>query len=107
VSSLSQSQSTSAARRKGDSHPQKANIAKKKRGKLDTNDGSPQRGSAAKKNRGKSDTNDGAGYKAAEKRSAKTDTEDDARYDDKEVVLPVGGAPFWSEAARGEALGWV
>jgi hypothetical protein len=56
VSSLSQSQSTSAARRKGDSHPLKGNIAKKKRGKLDTNDGSPQKGNAAKKKRGKTNT---------------------------------------------------
>jgi hypothetical protein len=94
VSSLSQSQSTSAARRKGDSHPQKGNAAKKKRGKLDTDNGGPQRGNAAKKKRGKLDTDDGTGYKAPEKRSAKTDAEDDAKYNDKEDVLPIRGAPF-------------
>jgi hypothetical protein len=90
VSSLFQSQSTPAARRKGDSRPLKGNVAKKKRGKLDTNDGSQQKGNAAKKKRGKSD----AGYEAAEKRSAKTDTKDDAKYDDKEDVLPISGVPF-------------
>jgi hypothetical protein len=90
VSSLSQSQSTSAARRKGDSHPLKGNIAKKKRGKSDANNGSPQKGNAAKKKRGKSDT----GYEAAEKRSANTDTKDDTKYNDKEDDLPVGGVPF-------------
>jgi hypothetical protein len=41
VSSLSQSQSTLAARRKGNTHPLKGNIAKKKRSKSDTNYGSP------------------------------------------------------------------
>jgi hypothetical protein len=74
VSSLSQSQSMLAAKRKGDSHPQKGNAAKKRRGKLDTNDGSR--------------------YKAAEKRSGKIDTKDDAKYDDKEDILPFAGAPF-------------
>jgi hypothetical protein len=65
-----------AAKRKGDSRQQKGNAAKKKRGKLDTDDGT--------------------GYEAAEKRSAKTktDTKDDAKYDDKEDVLPIGGVPF-------------
>jgi hypothetical protein len=53
VSSLSQSQSTSAARRKGDAHPLAGSVATKKRGKSDTNDGSPQKGNAAKKKRGK------------------------------------------------------
>ncbi len=48
VSSLSQSQSTSAARRKGDARPLAGNVATKKRGKSDTNDGSPQKGNAAK-----------------------------------------------------------
>ncbi len=74
VSSLSQLQSTSAAKRKGDSHPQKGNAAKMRRGKLDTNDG--------------------ATHEAAEKRSGKIDTKDDAEYDDKEDVLPVTDAPF-------------
>jgi hypothetical protein len=90
VSSLSQSQSTSATRRKGDSRPLKGNVAKKKRGKLDTNNGSPQKSNAAKKKRSKLDT----GYKAAEKRSANTDAKDDANYDDEEDDLPVGGVPF-------------
>jgi hypothetical protein len=90
VSSLSQSQSTLDARRKGDSHPLKGNVANKKRGKSDTNNDSPQKGNAAKKKRGKLDT----GYKAAEKRSANTDTKDDAKYDDKEDNLPNGGVPF-------------
>jgi hypothetical protein len=97
VSSLSQSQSTSAARRKGDSRPLKGNVAKKKRGKLDTNNGSPRKGNAAKKKRGKSDTR----YEAAEKRSANTDTKDDTKYDDKEDDLPVGGVPFGMKQ-RGE-----
>ena len=75
VSSLSQSQSTLAARRKGDARPLTGNVAtNKKKGKLDTNDGSPQKGNAAKKKRGKS----GAGHKAAGKRTASTDTGDDA-----------------------------
>ncbi len=39
VSSLSQLQSTLAAKRKGDSCPQKGNTAKKRRGKSDTDDG--------------------------------------------------------------------
>jgi hypothetical protein len=52
VSSLSQSQSTLAARRKGDTRPLKGNVAKKKRSKSDTNDGSPQKGNAANKKRG-------------------------------------------------------
>jgi hypothetical protein len=90
VSSLSQSQSTSATRRKDDSRPLKGNVAKKKRGKLDTKDSSLQKGNTAKKKRGKLDT----GYEAAEKRSATTDTKDDAKYDDKEDDLPVGGVPF-------------
>ncbi len=68
VSSLSQLQSTSAAKRKGDSRPQKLN--------------------AAKKRRGKSDTVNGTKYEAAEKRSGKIDTKDEAKYDDKEDVLP-------------------
>jgi hypothetical protein len=97
VSSLTQSQSTSGARRKGDSRPLKGNLAKKKRGKLDTNDGSPQKDNAAKKKRDKLDT----GYEAAEKRSANTDTEDDAKYDDEENDLPIGGVLFgmkqWGE----------
>ena len=80
VSSLSQSQSTLAARRKGDARPLAGNVATKKRGKLDTNDGSPQKGNAAKKKRGKS----GAGHKAAGKRTASTDTGDDADSDDNE-----------------------
>jgi hypothetical protein len=74
VSSLSQSQSTLAAKRKGDSRPQKGNTAKKKRGKLDTDNGT--------------------GYKAAEKRSAKTDTKDDTKDDDKEDVFSIGGVLF-------------
>ncbi len=74
MSSLSQLESTSAAKRKGDSRPQKGNAAKKRRGKLDTNDG--------------------AKYYAAEKRSDKIDTKDDAKYDDKEDVLTVTDAPF-------------
>ncbi len=90
MSSLTQSQSTLAAKRKDDSHPLKGNVAKKKRGKSATNDGSPQKSSTAKKKRGKSDT----GYEAAEKRSANTDTEDDAKYNDEEDDLPIGGVPF-------------
>jgi hypothetical protein len=74
VSSLSQSQSMLAAKRKGDSHPQKSN--------------------AAKKRWGKSDTDDGTKYNAAEKRSGKIDTKDEAKYNDKEDVLPVIDAPF-------------
>jgi hypothetical protein len=74
VSSLFQSQSTSAAKRKGGSRPQKGIAAKKKRGQLDTNDG--------------------AKYKAAEKRRGKIDTKDDAKHDDEEDVLPVTDAPF-------------
>jgi hypothetical protein len=108
VSSLSQSQSTLAARRKGDARPLMGNVATKKRGKSDTDDGSPQKGNAAKKKRGKS----GAGHKAAGKRTASTDTGDDAdyndkverrgkndtkdeaEYDDEDDVLPVTDAPF-------------
>jgi hypothetical protein len=80
VSSLSQSQSTLAARRKGDAQQLKGSVATKKRSKLDTNDGSPQKGNAAKKKRGKS----GAGHKAAGKRTADTDTGDDAGDNNKE-----------------------
>jgi hypothetical protein len=90
VTSLSQSQSTLAARRKGDSHSLKGNIAKKKRGKSDTNNGSPQKGNAAKKKRGKLDTR----YETVEKRSANTDNKDDAKYNDEEDDLPIGGVPF-------------
>ena len=108
VSSLSQSQSTSVARRKGDARPLAGNVATKKRGKSDTNNGSPQKGNAAKKKRGKS----GAGHKAAGKRTASTETGDDANfndneegrgegdaldeaeYDDEDDVLPVTDAPF-------------
>jgi hypothetical protein len=108
VSSLSQSQSTLAARRKGDARLLAGNIATKKRGKSDTNNGSPQKGNAAKKKRGKS----GAGHKAAGKRIASTDTGDnansdnneegrgegdaldEAEYDDEDDVLPVTDAPF-------------
>jgi hypothetical protein len=97
-----------AARREGDAHPLKGNIALKKRGKSDTNNGSPQKGNAAKKKRGKLD----AGHKAAGKRTASTDTLDDAGdedeeegrgrgdawdeagYDGEEDVLPVTDAPF-------------
>jgi hypothetical protein len=78
---LSQSQSTLAANRKGNSRPQK--------------------GIAAKKRRGQSDTNDGTKYKAVEKRRGKIDTKDDAKYNDEEDVLPVTDAPFgekqWEE----------
>jgi hypothetical protein len=74
VSSLSQLQSTSAAKRKGDSRPQKSNAAKKRRGNLDTNDG--------------------AEYDAAQKSGGKIDTKDDAKYNDEEDVLPVTDAPF-------------
>ncbi len=80
VSSLSQSQSTLAARRKGDARQLKGNVATKKRSKLDTNDGSPQKGNTAKKKRGKS----GAGHKAARKGTANTDTGDVAIDNDKE-----------------------
>jgi hypothetical protein len=108
VSSLSLSQSTSAAKREGDTCPLKGNVAKKKRDKSDTNDVSPQKGNAAKKKRG----NSGTRYKAAEKRSANTDTKNDADYDeeeerrgkndawdeaeynDEEDVLPVTDVPF-------------
>jgi hypothetical protein len=108
VSSLSQSQSTLEARRKGDARPLVGNIATKKRGKSDTNHGSPQKGSAAKKKRGKS----GARHKAAGKRTASTDARDDAdcdndeegsgkgdawdeaEYDDEDDVLPVTDAPL-------------
>jgi hypothetical protein len=108
VSSLSQSQSTLAARREGDARPLKGNVATKTRGKSDTNNGSPQKGNAAEKKRGKLD----AGHKAAGKRTASTDTVDDtggddkeegrgrgdawdeAEYDDKDDVLPVTDAPF-------------
>jgi hypothetical protein len=120
VSSLSQPQSASTARRKGDTRPLKGNVAKKKRSKLDTNDGSPQKGNTAKKKRG----NLGTGYEATGKRSANTLTEDDANYDDeeerkgkndawneveyddKEDVLPVTDAPFgvrrWEERRLAE-----
>jgi hypothetical protein len=74
VSSLSQLQSTLAAKRKGNTRPQKGNAAKKRRGKLDTNDGTE--------------------YDAVERRRGKIDTKDDAKYDDKENVLPVTDAPF-------------
>ncbi len=74
VSSLSQSQSTWAAKRKGDSCPQKSSSAKKRRGKLDTNNGTK--------------------YKAAAKSRGRIDTEDDAKYNDEEDVLPVTDAPF-------------
>ncbi len=74
VSSLSQSQSMLAAKRKENFLPQKGNAAKKRRGKLDTNNG--------------------AEYKAAEKRRGNIDTEDNAKYNDKEDVLPVTDAPF-------------
>jgi hypothetical protein len=108
VSSRSQSQSTLAARRKGDARPLMGNVAPKKRGKLDTNNGSPQKGNTAKKKRGKS----GARHKAAGKRTAGFDTGDDANsgdneeergkgdawneaeYDDEDDVLPVTDAPF-------------
>jgi hypothetical protein len=108
VSSLSQSQSTLVAKRKGDTRQLKGNVAKKKRSKSDTDGGSPQKGIAAKKKRG----NLGTRYEAAGKRSANTLTEDDAdyndkeerrgkndawdeaEYDDKEDVLPVTDAPF-------------
>ena len=108
VSSLSQSQSTLVARRKGDAHPLAGNVATKKRGKSDTDNGSPQKSNAAKKKRGKS----GAGHKAAGKRTASTDTGDDANsdddeegrgegdaldeaeYDDEDDVLLVTDAPF-------------
>jgi hypothetical protein len=108
VSSLSQSQSTLAGRRKGDARPLAGNVATKKRGKSDTNDGSPQKGNAAKKKRCKS----GAGHKAAGKRTASTETGDDANsdnneegrgegdaldeaeYDDKNDALPATDAPF-------------
>jgi hypothetical protein len=108
VSSLSQSQSTSAARKEGDARPLKGNVATKKRGKSDTDDGSPQKGNTAKKKRGKLD----AGHKAAGKRTASTDTMDnagddnkeegrgrgdawdEAEYDDEDDVLPVTDAPF-------------
>jgi hypothetical protein len=108
VSSLSQSQSTLAWRRKGDARPLKGNIATKKRSKSDTDDGSPQKGNAAKKKKGKS----GAGHKAAGKGTANTNTGDDAgdddeeerrgksdawdeaEYDDEDDVLPVTDAPF-------------
>jgi hypothetical protein len=92
VSSLSQSQSTLAARREGDARPLKGNIATKKRGKLDTDDGSPQKGNAAKKKRGKSDVR----HKAAGKRTASTDTVDDAGDNDKEEGRGRGDA--WDEA---------
>jgi hypothetical protein len=74
VSSLSQLQSILAAKRTGNFLPQKGNAAKKRRGKLDTNNGTE--------------------YKAAEKRRGKIDTKDDAKYDDKEDVLPVTDAPL-------------
>jgi hypothetical protein len=92
VFSLSQSQSTSAARRKGDASLLTGNVATKKRGRSDTNNGSPQKGSAAKKKRGKS----GAGHEAAGKRTASTDTGDDADYNDNEEGRGKGDA--WDEA---------
>jgi hypothetical protein len=108
VSSLSQSQSTLMARRKGDARPLMGNVATKKRGKSDTNNGSPQKGNAAKKKRGKSDakhkaarkrtastdTGDDADYDNEEERRGKNDTKDEAEYDDKDNVLPVTDAPF-------------
>ncbi len=100
MSPLSQLQSTLAATRKGDSHPLKGNVEKKKRGKSDTNDGSPQKSNAAKKKRGKLDTR----YKAAGKRSANTDTKDDAKYNDEEDVLPVGGMPVGMKQQGGRHL---
>jgi hypothetical protein len=118
VSSLSQSQSTLAARRKGDARPLTGNVATKKRGKSDTNDGSPKKGSTSKKKRGKS----GAGHKAAGKRTASTDTMDDANYnnneegrgksdawdeaeyDDEDDVLPVTDAPFGVTQLDGRCL---
>jgi hypothetical protein len=108
VSFLSQSQSTLAARRKGDTHPLKGNIAKKKRSKLYTDDGSPQKGNAAKKKRGdlgtgceavrkrsaNTDTKDDADYDNEEERREKNDAWDEAEYDDKDDVLPVTDVPF-------------
>ncbi len=88
MSSLSQSQSTSAARRKGDARPLAGNVATKKRGKLDTDDGSSQKGNTAKKKRGKS----GAGHKAAGKRTASTETGDDADSNDDEEGRGEGDA---------------
>ncbi len=88
MSSQSQSQSTLAARRKGDVRPLAGNVATKKRGKSDTDDGSPQKGNTAKKKRGKS----GAGHKAAGKRSASTDTGDDANSDNDEEGRGEGDA---------------
>ncbi len=108
VSSLSQSQSTLAARRKSDARQLKGNVATKKRSKSDIDNGSPQKGNAAKKKRGKP----GAGHKADGKGTANTDTGDDAsdndkegrrgksdawdeaEYDDEDDVLPVTDAPF-------------
>jgi hypothetical protein len=84
VSSLSQLQSTLAAKRKGDSRPQKGNAAKKRKGKIDTNDGTK--------------------YDAAEKRSDKIDTKDDAKYDDKADVLPVADVPFGDKQQEGRQL---
>ena len=83
-----QSQSTLAARRKGDAHLLKGNVATKKRGKSDTDDGSPQKGNAAKKKRGKS----GARHKAAGKGTANPDTGDDADYGDGEEGRGKGDA---------------
>jgi hypothetical protein len=108
VSSLSQSQSTAAARRKGDACPLTGNVATKKRGKSYTNNFSPQKGNAAKKKRGKSgarhkaarkrtastDTKDDADYNNKEERMGKNDTKDEAEYDDEDNVLPVTDVPF-------------
>ncbi len=74
MASLSQSQSTLAAKRKGNSHPQRGNAAKKSRGKLDVDYGTK--------------------YKAVEKRRGKIDTKDDTKYNDKEDVLPVADVSF-------------
>jgi hypothetical protein len=92
LSSLSQSQSTLVARRKGDTRPLEGNVAKKKRSKSDTDGGSPQKVNAAKKKRGNVST----GYEAAGKRSANTLTKDDANYDDEEERR--GKNDAWDEA---------
>ncbi len=63
VSSLSQSQSALAAKRKGNAVADKDNAAKKRRGKLDTKD----------------DTE----YNTVKTRGDKLDIEDDTKYDDE------------------------
>jgi hypothetical protein len=73
VSSLTQSQSTLKAKRKGNSRPQKGNAAKNRRDQPDTNDGTK--------------------YKTAEKRRGKIDTKDDIEYNDDKDVLPLTDAP--------------